>query len=48
MEDSHIAKDNIIPNVHLFGVFDGHGGGEVSAVIAKSFSMFLLKNPSFS
>ena len=26
MEDAHIAKFNIIPDVHIFGVFDGHGG----------------------
>jgi serine/threonine protein phosphatase PrpC len=26
MEDSHISIFNIIPEVHLFGVFDGHGG----------------------
>ena len=26
MEDSHIAKFNIAPDVHVFGVFDGHGG----------------------
>ena len=26
MEDSHIAKFNIAPDVHIFGVFDGHGG----------------------
>jgi serine/threonine protein phosphatase PrpC len=26
MEDAHIAEFNIIPNVHLFAVFDGHGG----------------------
>lgn len=26
MEDAHIAQFNIIPDVHIFGVFDGHGG----------------------
>ena len=26
MEDSHIAQFNIVPDVHIFGVFDGHGG----------------------
>lgn len=26
MEDSHISYISIIPGVHLFGVFDGHGG----------------------
>jgi len=26
MEDSHIAKFNLAPGVHFFGVYDGHGG----------------------
>ena len=26
MEDAHIAKFNIAPDVSVFGVFDGHGG----------------------
>jgi len=26
MEDAHLAKFNIAPNVSLFAVFDGHGG----------------------
>ena len=26
MEDAHVAEYNIAPNVHIFGVFDGHGG----------------------
>ena len=28
MEDAHIAKLNFMddPDMHLFGVFDGHGG----------------------
>jgi serine/threonine protein phosphatase PrpC len=26
MEDSHITHFNLIPDVHFFGVFDGHGG----------------------
>lgn len=26
MEDAHIAEYNIAPDVHIFGVFDGHGG----------------------
>ena len=30
MEDAEIAKLNIIQDVHLFAVFDGHGGREVS------------------
>lgn len=26
MDDAHIIQLNIMPNVHIFGVFDGHGG----------------------
>ena len=26
MEDSEIAQLDIAPNIHIFGVFDGHGG----------------------
>ena len=26
MEDSHIARFNLVPDVNVFGVFDGHGG----------------------
>ena len=29
MEDSHIAQFNIAPDVHIFGVFDGHGGENI-------------------
>lgn len=47
MEDSHIAKYNIIPNVHIFGVFDGHGGKEVAIYVSKNFIKELLANESF-
>lgn len=30
MEDAELTKLNFVPDVHLFGVFDGHGGREVS------------------
>ena len=26
MEDSHISQISVETNIHLFGVFDGHGG----------------------
>lgn len=47
MEDSHICDLNIIPNIHLFGVFDGHGGKEVAQFVKKHFTEELLKNPNF-
>mmetsp|Transcript_50093 Transcript_50093/g.57646 ORF Transcript_50093/g.57646 Transcript_50093/m.57646 type:complete len:300 (+) Transcript_50093:36-935(+) len=47
MEDAHIAKYNIAPNVHIFGVFDGHGGKEVAIFVSKNFVKELLANESF-
>ena len=26
MEDTHIAHIDLVKGIHLFGVFDGHGG----------------------
>ena len=37
MEDSHIAKLDIKENVHIFGVFDGHGGKEVAIWVERHF-----------
>mmetsp|Transcript_10618 Transcript_10618/g.12177 ORF Transcript_10618/g.12177 Transcript_10618/m.12177 type:complete len:300 (+) Transcript_10618:58-957(+) len=37
MEDAHIAKYEIAPDVHIFGVFDGHGGKEVAKFVASHF-----------
>jgi len=48
MEDAHIASSNLMPNVSLFAVFDGHGGAEVALAVSKIFSQFLLKNKNFS
>jgi len=50
MEDSHIAKFNIskeIEDVHVFGVFDGHGGKEVARFVEKHFVEELLANESY-
>jgi serine/threonine protein phosphatase PrpC len=41
MEDAHIANSNLMPNMSLFAVFDGHGGSEVALTVSKIFSMFL-------
>ena len=37
MEDAHIARTQLGPSrdVHMFGVFDGHGGGEVAKFCEK-------------
>ena len=43
MEDAHICVLNIIPGVSLFGVFDGHGGEEVSAFVRNHFPVEMKK-----
>jgi protein phosphatase 1G len=47
MEDAHILKSDFGPDVSLFGVFDGHGGREVSAYVEKHFLAELQKNQAF-
>lgn len=47
MEDAHSARINLIPGVHLFCVFDGHGGNEVSQFCAKYFPDTLKENQNF-
>ena len=47
MEDSHIANLNIGQGIYLFGVFDGHGGSEVSEFVKRHFTEELLKNTNF-
>lgn len=47
MEDAHIAKFNIAPDIHIFGVFDGHGGHEVAKFVTNHFIDELLVNAAF-
>lgn len=47
MEDSHISSLNISKNVHLFGVFDGHGGKEVAQYVKLHFKDRLLANNNY-
>lgn len=47
MEDSHIQELDIVPGVHLFGVFDGHGGSEVALYVQSVFKDFLVRQKSF-
>lgn len=47
MEDSHITHTDIIPGVHVFAVFDGHGGNQVSAYVKDHFVPMLLENEEF-
>jgi len=51
-EDAHICATDIEPGVHLFGVFDGHGGCEVAKFCAKHIvselkSDFNFKNKNY-
>ena len=49
MEDTHISDLGIGPNkqICLFGVFDGHGGKEVSLFVKNYFSQEFLNSKSF-
>ena len=47
MEDSHIAALNISKDIHVFGVFDGHGGKEVALYVKEHFVNILLSNISY-
>lgn len=47
MEDSHIASTDLPDNVHLFGVFDGHGGAEVALFVKNNFEKTLVASPFF-
>ena len=43
MEDTHIAALDLPDNVQVFGVFDGHGGSEVSHYVKDNFIKTLIK-----
>lgn len=47
MEDSHIALPNFVNGISLFGVFDGHGGPEVSKFCSEHFSTYLKEDKEF-
>lgn len=44
MEDSHILRSDFTNECSVFGVFDGHGGSEVSAYVEKHFLIEFAKN----
>ncbi len=48
MEDAHISDIGLGPSgqTHLFGVFDGHGGKEVSQFVKKHFTQEFLNSKS--
>ncbi|CAD8121833.1 unnamed protein product [Paramecium sonneborni] len=47
MEDAHINRPDVLQDVSVFGVFDGHGGREVAYFVEKHFIDELLKNKNF-
>jgi serine/threonine protein phosphatase PrpC len=47
MEDAHIANINLGDDIYIFGVFDGHGGMEVSEYVKRHFIEELLKNSKY-
>lgn len=53
MEDAHIARPGVVSNsvdgvpISLFGVFDGHGGKEVSAFVKLKYTEVLTNLQSF-
>ncbi|EAR90069.1 protein phosphatase 2C containing protein (macronuclear) [Tetrahymena thermophila SB210] len=47
MEDADICCPNLDNGIQLYGVFDGHGGQEVSSFVQKNFSEQLLNNTEF-
>ena len=49
MEDNFLIKLNIGPkkSTHIFGIFDGHGGREVSKFICEHFVEEFLKNENY-
>ncbi|CAK89232.1 unnamed protein product (macronuclear) [Paramecium tetraurelia] len=47
MEDTHIFVCDLVPNVSLFGIFDGHGGADVAIFVQRHFTEELLRNNNF-
>ena len=49
-EDAHIAaiSQGEKKDINVFGVFDGHGGKEISQFVSNHFTEELLKNKNIS
>ena len=47
MEDSYIANINLSEDTSIFGIFDGHGGHEVSKFVQVHFIDELKKNNNY-
>jgi serine/threonine protein phosphatase PrpC len=46
-EDAHISITDLVPGVHLFAVFDGHGGKEVAIYCERHMPKMLLASDDF-
>jgi serine/threonine protein phosphatase PrpC len=44
MEDAHITNPNLMPNFHLFGIMDGHGGSEVAQFVQNNLPEIIKKS----
>lgn len=47
MEDAHIASVDIDKDIHLFAIFDGHGGKEVAKFCEQKFTQGLMSNENY-
>lgn len=47
MEDAHNLNFDIDKDVHLFSVFDGHGGSQVAQYCQKYITSVLLNNQNY-
>jgi serine/threonine protein phosphatase PrpC len=48
MEDTFLADVNSLGNnIHIFSIFDGHGGREVAIYLRDNFTKFLKMNKHF-
>ncbi|KAM3133145.1 hypothetical protein pb186bvf_014721 [Paramecium bursaria] len=47
MEASYITMTDLINDVSVFGIFDGHGGKEVAQFVQQHFLLELLQNKNF-
>lgn len=47
MEDGHIFYANLNSDIHLFAIFDGHGGNEVALFCQDHFAKALAASQNF-
>jgi serine/threonine protein phosphatase PrpC len=47
MEDAHLAELDFEDDMHMFGVFDGHGGKEVALYVAENLISIFTQTKHF-